>query len=145
MKKLFTILAITLAAAMAFTSCKKDEADTNVLIIRGSKLPVTISLYAIYQDQVNFDVDAGPEATNLHGYGGFPASWIGKTTQLNGNFFLSFNPMQGASIDPVIKSGTVTITQIDDAHIKVVVDATETNGQPLALNCIAYDETKVDE
>ena len=200
MKKLFYIIALVIAASLAFSSCtkndegKKDETQTennnegdnknsetdnnkeggdnnnsnntennnggdegddqtkpsgNVLVIRGSELPILISVYAIYEEEgegyVNFDVDAGPdEDHNLHGYGGFDAAWIGKTTQLEGNFFLSFNPMEGPSIDPVIKSGTVTVTQVAEGKLRVEVDAVETNGEAFKLYCNSYDETKID-
>ena len=130
MKKLFIVLTIAIAGALAFTSCTKDKDNsqvTNTITIRGSKLAINMAMYAIYQEQgegyVNFDLDAGPEATQLHGYGGFPSSWIGKTTNLSGPFFMSFNPMEGPSIDPVIKSGTVTITKLTDGRLHVVVDA----------------------
>ena len=144
MKKILVILAVALASALAFTSCTKDKDNsqiTNTLTIRGSKLAINMAMYAIYQDYVNF----GPEATQLHDYGGFPSSWIGKTTNLDGPFFMSFNPMEGPSIDPVIKSGTVTVTKLTDGRLHhVVVDAVETNGDKFLMNVGAYDETKID-
>ena len=91
MKKVFAIIAIAAIGALFFTSCNKggtkdDEktAITNTLNIRGSSLPVRMCIYAIYDEFVNFDIDAGSEDAGLHGYGGFPADWIGKTTQLSG-------------------------------------------------------------
>ena len=149
MKKILAILAVALAAALAFTSCKKDDVASNTLTIRGAKLNVSTAIYAIVQDEgqgfVNFDIDAGPEATQLHGYGGFPAEYIGKTTPLEGDFFLSFNPMSGPSIDPVIQSGTVTVTQVSGGKIHVKVDAVETNGEKFIMDCVAYDETQIDD
>ena len=151
MKKVFAIIAIAAIGALFFTSCNKggtkdDEktAITNTLNIRGSSLPVRMCIYAIYDEFVNFDIDAGSEDAGLHGYGGFPADWIGKTTQLSGPFFLSFNPMSGPSIDPEIKSGTVTITQLETGKLHVVVDAVETDGTKFALNSASYDETTID-
>ena len=149
MKKFFVILTVALVSALTFTSCTKDNAQiTNTLTVRGAKLAVNMAMYAVYQEEgegyVNFDLDAGPEATQLHGYGGFPSSWIGKTTNLSGAFFMSFNPMEGPSIDPVIKSGTVTVTKLTDGRLHVVVDAVETNGDKLLLNVGSYDETKID-
>lgn len=144
MKKIITIVAVALLSALAFSSCNKDKVDiTNTILIRGSKLPVTIGIYAIYDDFVNFDMDAGPEASNLHGYGGFPKAWIGKTTQLSGDFFMSYNPMEGPSINPRIKSGTATITQLEPNKLHVLVDAVETDGVKFQINCVAYDETKI--
>ncbi len=148
MKKIITLMTIALVGALSFTSCNKDKEETdeitNTMEIRGSKLPVTMAIYAIYDDFVNFDMDAGKEESNLHGYGGFPKSYIGKTTQLKDEFFMSYNPMQGPSIDPVIKSGTVTVTQVSSNKLHVVVDAVETNGDKLLINCAVYDETKID-
>ena len=145
MKRIITIVAIALVSALAFSSCTKDKTDeiTNTILIRGAKLPVTMGMYAIYDDFVNFDMDAGAEASNLHGYGGFPKSYIGKTTQLSGQFFMSYNPMEGPSIDPVIKSGTVTITEVEPHKLHVVVDAVETSGDKFQINCAAYDETVI--
>lgn len=145
MKKIFAIVAIALVSALAFSSCTKEKTEiTNTMQIRGAKLAVTMAMYAITDDFVNFDMDAGPEATQLHGYGGFPKAWIGKTTQLNGDFFMSYNPMEGASIDPVIKSGTVTITQVAANKLHIVVDAVETSGEKFQINCAAYDEFTID-
>jgi hypothetical protein len=152
MKKVFAIIAISVLGVLLFTSCtkggtKEDEktAITNTLTIRGGSLPVRMCIFAIYDDNVNFDLDAGTEDAGLHGYGGFPASWIGKTTQLSGPFFMSFNPTSGErSIDPEIKSGTVTITQLETGKLHVVVDAIETNGDKFSLNTASYDETNID-
>lgn len=146
MKKILIIATIALAGVLAFSSCTKDETKeiTNTMEIRGAKLPVNMAMYAPYDDFVNFDMDAGPEASNLHGYGGFPLSWIGKTTQLNGHFFMAYNPEEGPSINPEIKSGTVTIIQVATNKLHIIVDAVETNGDKLLINCAAYDETTID-
>jgi len=99
-----------------------------------------MALYAKYDDFYNFDLDAGGE-NGIHGYGGFEASMVGKTTALSGPFFMSFNPMSGPSINPVIKSGTVKITEVEKG-LHIVVDAVEENGEALKMNVLAEDEFK---
>ena len=151
MKKLFSmILGLVCAAGLVFavSGCDKEDegAISNTLTIRGTTLNVRIALYALYEGEdggyYNFDVDAGDPDTGLHGYGGFDAAWVGKTTDLKGPFFLSFNPMEGNSIDPVIKSGTVKITEVKGG-LHVLVDAVEENGDKFKMDVLAEDETKI--
>lgn len=154
MKKLFSmILGLVCAAGLVFavSGCdkgdKEDGTISNTLTIRGTTLNVRIALYQLYEDEeggfYNFDVDAGSPDNGLHGYGGFDAAWVGKTTDLKGPFFLSFNPQQGGhSIDPVIKSGTVKITEVKGG-LHVLVDAVEENGDKFKLDVLAEDETKI--
>ena len=141
MRKLFGILAIMLAFAAAFSSCKKEDPEiTNTLTIRGTTLTINMALFAKYDDFYNFDLDAGGD-NGLHGYGGFPAEYVGKTTDLKGPFFMSFNPMTGNSIDPVIKSGTVKITEVEKG-LHIIVDAVEEGGDKFKMNVLAEDEFK---
>ena len=154
MKKLFSILlGLVCAAGLVFavSGCdkgdKEDGAISNTLTIRGTTLNVRIALYQLYEDQeggyYNFDVDAGSPDNGLHGYGGFDAAWVGKTTDLKGPFFMSFNPQDGGhSIDPVIKSGTVKITEVEGG-LHVLVDAVEESGDKFKLDVLAEDETKI--
>ena len=155
MKKLFSIiLGLVCAAGLVFavSGCDKDNENedgtiSNTLTIRGTTLNVRIALYQLYEDQeggfYNFDVDAGSPDNGLHGYGGFDAAWVGKTTDLKGPFFMSFNPQQGGhSIDPVIKSGTVKITEVEGG-LHVLVDAVEESGDKFKLDVLAEDETKI--
>lgn len=151
MKKLFSIiLGLVCAAGLVFTvsGCNKEDAKiSNTLTIRGTTLNVRIALYQLYEDQeggyYNFDVDAGSPDNGLHGYGGFDAAWVGKTTDLKGPFFMSFNPQDGGrSIDPVIKSGTVKITEVEGG-LHVLVDAVEESGDKFKLDVLAEDETKI--
>ena len=146
MKKLLVFAALLLAFSVAFISCNKDDDEiTNTMLIRGTKLPIGQGLYQFYQDQdggyYNLDVETTMKDDNLHGYGGFPASYVGKTTDLKGAFFLSFNPMTGNSIDPVIKSGTVKIKEVKGG-LHIIVDCVETNGDKFTMNFLAEDETK---
>ena len=143
MKKLFSILlGLVCAAGLVFavSGCDKEDeaAISNTMTIRGTTLKIDMALYALYDDYYNFDLDAGGE-NGLHGYGGFDAAWVGKTTDLKGPFFMSFNPMEGNSIDPVIKSGTVKITKVEGG-LHVLVDAVEENGDKLKINVLAEDE-----
>ena len=142
MKNFFRILAVALAFTVAFSSCSKEQDDeiTNTITLRGSTLTINMALYAKYEDYYNFDLDAGGD-NGIHGYGGFEASMVGKTTDLKGPFFLSFNPMSGPSIDPVIKSGTVKITEVEKG-LHVVVDAVEEGGDIFKINVLAEDETQ---
>ena len=143
MRKFFSILAVALAFAAVFSSCNKEEDDeiTNTITVRGATLKINMALYAKYDDFYNFDLDAGGE-NGIHGYGGFDASLVGKTTDLRGPFFMSFNPMSGAaSIDPVIKSGTVKITEVEKG-LHIVVDAVEESGDKFKINVLAEDEFK---
>ena len=151
MKKLFSmILGLVCAAGLVFavSGCDKEDggAISNTLTIRGATLNVRIALYQFYEEEgggyYNFDVDAGDPDTGLHGFGGFDAAWVGKTTDLKGPFFLSFNPMEGNSIDPVIKSGTVKITEVKGG-LHVLVDAVEENGDKFKMDVLAEDETKI--
>ena len=144
MKKIFSILAVALAFVAAFSSCKKEDEEekiTNTITIRGATLNIRMALYAKYDDFYNFDLDAGEEDSNLHGYGGFEASMVGKTTDLKGQFFMSFNPMSGNSIVPQIKSGTVKITEVEKG-LHIVVDAVEESGDKFKINVLAEDEFK---
>lgn len=145
------ILGLVCAAGLVFSvsGCKPEDEGgiSNTLTIRGTTLNVRIALYQLYEDEegayYNFDVDAGSPDNGLHGYGGFDAAWVGKTTNLKGEFFLSFNPQSGGhSIDPVIKSGTVKITEVKGG-LHVLVDAVEENGDKLKLDVLAEDETKI--
>ena len=142
MKNFFRILAVALAFSVAFSSCSKEQDDeiTNTITLRGSTLTINMALYAKYEDYYNFDLDAGGD-NGIQGYGGFEASMVGKTTDLKGPFFLSFNPMIGPSIDPVIKSGTVKITEVEKG-LHVVVDAVEEGGDVFKINVLAEDETQ---
>ena len=149
MKKLFSmILGLVCAAGLVFavSGCDKDKdnenAITNTITIRGATLKVDLAMYHLYNDYYNFDLDTVGE-NGLHGYGGFDAAWVGKTTDLKGPFFLSFNPMEGNSIDPVIKSGTVKITEVEGG-LHVLVDAVEENGEKFKMDVLAEDETKID-
>ena len=144
MKRFFSILAVALAFVAAFSSCKKDDEEekiTNTITIRGTTLNIRMALYAKYDDFYNFDLDAGEEDSNLHGYGGFEASMVGKTTDLKDDFFMSFNPMSGPSIDPQIKSGTVKITEVEKG-LHIIVDAVEYSGDKFKINVLAEDEFK---
>ena len=132
-------MAIALAFMAAFSSCTNDddeETASNTMLLRGTTYKIVHVQCGVSDDFVNVDVDT--EEGVLHGHGGFPASYIGKTTDLEKNFFLSFNPQSGSSIDPVIKSGTVKVTK-SGKIIHVVVDATEDSGQKFTMNFEAED------
>ena len=137
MKKFFRILAVALAFVAAFSSCKKEE-DTisNTMTVRGQTYEIVHAICANMQGFCNVDVDT--EGGVLHGHGGFESSLIGKTTDLKGDFFLSFNPQQGPSIDPVIKSGTCKITEVKGG-LNLIVDAVEQGGDKFKMSVFLED------
>ena len=137
MRKLFSILAIALAFVAVFSSCKKEE-DTisNTMTVRGQSYKIVHAICANQQGFCHVDVDT--EGGTLHGYGGFESSLIGKTTDLKGDFFLSFNPMSGPSIDPVIKSGTCKITEVKGG-LNLIVDAVEQGGDKFKMSVFLED------
>ena len=137
MRKLFSILAIALAFVAVFSSCKKEEATvSNTMTVRGQTYKIVHAICANMQGFCNVDVDT--EDGVLHGYGGFESSMIGKTTDLKGNFFLSFNPQQGPSIDPVIKSGTCKVIEVEGGF-NLIVDAVEQGGDTFKMSVFLKD------
>lgn len=147
MKHFFAIilsLVCTAGLLIAVNGCHKEDDDdsiSNTLLLRGTTMKINMALFAQYDDFYNFDLDAGGDH-GVHGYGGFEAAWIGKTTDLKGPFFMSFNPQDGgSSIDPVIKSGTVKITEVKGG-LHILVEAVEENGQKLKIDVLAEDEFK---
>ena len=109
----------------------KAESVSNTLTLRGSTLNITSALYF----RNNLDFFAGEE-NEIKGFGTFESDWVGKTTVLWGPFFMSFNPMEGNSIVPVIKTGTVKITEMEDV-LHVLVDAVEEDGQKFKIDVLA--------
>ena len=141
MKKFFSILVVALVAIAAFStvSCKKEDDSkvTNTMTVRGSTYKIVHAICAIQNGFVHMDVDT--ENGVLHGYGGFEEELIGKTTDFKGkDFFLSFNPQSGPSIDPVIKSGTVKITKVEGG-LNVKVDCVEDGFGAFTMDFFAED------
>ena len=56
----------------------------------------------------------------------------------NFKIFLSFNPQQGPSIDPVIKSGTCKITEVSGG-LNLIVDAVEQGGDKFKMSVFLED------
>lgn len=131
MKKIL-FLALAAFMSMALLSCnKEDDAVTNTMTVRGQDYKIVHAICANMNGYCRVDIDT--EGSALHGYGGFDSSMIGKTTDLKGVFFLSFNPMSGSSIDPDIKSGTCKITEVKDG-LNLVVDAVEQGGKKFKMS-----------
>lgn len=138
MRKLFSILAIALAFVAVFSSCKKeDEEVTNTMTLRGQNYTFVHAICANFGGAYRVDVDTAGEY-GLHGFGEFEASMVGKTTDLKGDFFLSFNPMSGNSIDPQIKSGTCKITEAKGG-LNLIVDAVEQGGDKFKMSVFLED------
>ena len=141
MKKFFSILVVALVAIAAFStvSCKMEDDSkvTNTMTVRGSTYKIVHAICAIQNGFVHMDVDT--ENGVLHGYGGFEEELIGKTTDFKGkDFFLSFNPQSGPSIDPVIKSGTCKITEVSGG-LNLIVDAVEQGGDKFKMSVFLED------
>ena len=136
MKKIL-LLALVVLGTIAAVSCnKEDDKITNKMVLRGQTYTFVHAICANMQGFVHVDLDT--KGGVLHGYGGFESSLIGKTTDLKGGFFLSFNPQEGPSIDPQIKSGTVTVKEVDKGlHIKV--DAVEEGGEKFTMDVYTED------
>ncbi len=142
MKK-FLLFAVALVT-LTLVSCSDDDDDagseiTNTMLLRGQTYPIEMALYFAVDNGQFYNLDCDTKGGSLHGYGGFDGSMVGKTTQLNGRFFLSFNPQSGPSIDPVIESGTVTIKKVSDG-LFILVDCKEEGGQKFTMNFLAKDE-----
>ena len=135
MKKIL-YLAMMLLVAFAAVSCTKEDKITDTLTLRGNTYKIVHAICGGYEAAFyNMDIDT---EEGIHGYGGFDADWVGKTTDLKGRFFLSFNPMSGNSIDPVVKSGTVTIKKVEKG-MNVIVDAVEETGDKLKMSVFVED------
>lgn len=146
MKKLFSIiLGLVCAAGLVFavSGCnKEDEATaTNTMTLLGNTYEFELVMFAKNGDM--YHVDATTKNSVWHGHGDFPASWVGKTTNLEGEFFQEYNPQTGPSHVPNIKSGTMKVTETDKG-LHIVVDAVETSGDAFKLNILAEDESKID-
>ena len=144
MKK-FMLFAVALFT-LTFVSCGDDEEEggeiTNTMLLRGQTYPIEMALFFAEQGGQFYNLDCDTKGGTLHGYGGFEGSLIGKTTPLPGPFYLSFNPQQGRSIDPVIKSGSVTIKEVKDG-LFILVDCVEESGEKFMMNFLAKDEEKM--
>ena len=143
MKKLFSIiLGLVCAAGLVFavSGCDKEDGEaTNTMTLRGNTFSIDYALFTDHGEITRLHVHT-PGDEGLSGFGEVPSSWIGKTTKLEGEFFLSFNPQSGAaSIDPEIKSGTVKITKVEK-KLHVVVDAVEESGDKFKMDYLAEDE-----
>lgn len=136
MKKIL-FLALAAFMSMALLSCSKEgDAVTNTMTVRGQNYKIVHAICANMDGYCHIDLDT--QGDGLHGYGGCDASMIGKTTDLKGDFFLSFNPMSGNSIDPVIKSGTCKMTEVKGG-INMVVDAVEESGDKFKISVFLQD------
>ena len=130
MKKLFSmILGLVCAAGLVFavSGCDKEDGEaTNTMTLRGETYEIVQSVCFTAGDMVH--VDATTKNGVLHGFGEMPASWVGKTTNLKGEFFQSFNPQEGSSYELDIKSGTIKVSKTEKG-LHIIVDAVETVGK----------------
>lgn len=135
--------------SLTLVACSSDDDDdnggggiTNTMVLRGNTYPIEMAMFFAQEGGQFYNLDCDTQGGTLHGYGGFEGSLVGKTTQLSGRFFLSFNPQSGASIDPDIASGTVTIKTVSDG-LHIVVDCKEKSGDKFTMNFLARDESKM--
>ena len=145
MKKLFSIiLGLVCAAGLVFavSGCNKEDETkiSNTITIRGATLELDHAIYSTHEGITGLHVQTKGGDKGLFGWGDFDSAWIGKTTNLKGEFFMSFNPNDGGpSIDPEIKSGTFKVSKVEKG-LHVIVDAVETNGDAFKMNFLAEDE-----
>ena len=145
MKKLFSILlGLVCVAGLVFavSGCNKEDAEiSNTITIRGATLEIDHAIYSPHgENATGLHVQTKGGDKGLFGWGEFDSAWIGKTTNLKGEFFMSFNPNDGGpSIDPEIKSGTFKVSKVEKG-LHVIVDAVETNGYAFKMNFLAEDE-----
>ena len=145
MKKLFSmILGLVCAAGLVFavSGCDKEDeaAISNTMTLDGTTYEFEAVIY--HEGHMSADyyhLDCDTKNSTLHGHGEFLKSWVGKTTDLKGEFFEEFNPQSGDSYIPNIKSGTIKITKTEKG-LHIIVDATETSGKAFKMNVLAEDE-----
>ncbi len=139
------MLALACVAGLVFavSSCdNKDEEEvevTNTMILGGNTYEFEMVIYAEGHQEGAYHLDCDTKNSVYHGHGEFPKSWVGKTTELKGEFFEEFNPQSGASYKPDIKSGTIKITK-KDKGLHILVDAVETSGSKFKMNVLAETE-----
>ena len=152
MKKLFSMmLGLVCAAGLVFavSGCDKEGENegtiTNTMVLAGTTYEFELVMYHEGHGGPDFyHLDCETKNSVYHGHGEFPKSWVGKTTNLEkGEFFEEFNPQEGSSYKPNIKSGTIKITETEKG-LHIVVDAVETSGDAFKMNVLAEDESKID-
>ena len=140
--KIFSVLLCLSLASFVFSGCNKDDDGeiANTMTLRGVKYGIAMGIYFSDGQFTHIDVDTSQGDDNLHGYGQFASSMIGKTTPAaDAAFDISFNPMSGPSIDPVIKSGNITIKKVEKG-LHIVVDCVEVDGQKFYMDYLAESE-----
>jgi len=137
MKKIIGILVLALAFIAVFSACNKEEETiTNTIETGGNTYKIVYSACGLFGGAYHMDCDT---ENGIHGHGEFPASYVGKTTDLKGDFFLEFNPQSGPSFIPKIKSGTVTVKEADKGF-NITVDAVENGGGKFKMSVYTEDK-----
>lgn len=137
-------------SAFAFISCDDEEgteegnAISQTIEIAGVKYSNVLGLYHQSEgsDEIHIDIDtniAGDD--NVHGYGGFDASLIGKTVDMAKDplFNIAFNFMDGGYFEPRYKSGTLTITKKDKGY-HILLNSVHADDSAFKMDMLLIDE-----
>ena len=150
-KKLFFV-ATLFAATFAFSSCSDDEEENSIsqtLEIGGTKYQNAIGFYHQMQgeSEINIDIDVKiSEENEIHGFGYFDESLIGKTVDLTTEsmFNISFNyleedPVYHMNFTPQYKSGTLTIKKVSDG-IHILLNSVNADDRAFNMDVLLVDE-----
>lgn len=146
-KNLLFAFAVCISA-FAFVGCTDDEEEENTISqtieIQGIKYSKVLGLYHQFEgsDEINIDIDtniAGDD--NVHGYGYFDASLIGKTVDMaqDSLFNIAFNFMDGGYFEPRYKSGTLTITKKDKGY-HILLNSVHADDSAFKMDMLLIDE-----
>lgn len=146
-KKLLFMAAVCIAA-FTFTSCDNDDDDDDAISqtieIDGVKYSKVLGLYHQWEgsSDINMDIDTNIQGDdNVHGYGYFDASLVGKTVDLTTDslFNIAFNFMNGGYFEPNYKSGSLTIKKVSNGY-HILLNSTQTDNKAFKMDLILIDE-----
>lgn len=147
-KNLLFAFAVCISA-LAFVGCSDDEKDeenaiSQTIEIAGVKYSKVLGLYHQSEgsDEIRIDIDTDLSGeNNVHGYGYFDASLIGKTVDMatNSLFNIAFNFMDGGYFEPQYKSGTLTITKKDKGY-HILLNSVHADDSAFKIDMLLIDE-----
>ena len=151
LKNLLFAFAVCVSA-FAIIGCTDDDnnnkgnenAISQTIEIQGVKYSNVLGLYHQFEgeDEINIDIDTDFTGdNNVHGFGYFDASLIGKTVQLtdDSQFNISFNYMTGGNFTPRYKSGTLTITKKDKGY-HILLNSVNADDSAFKMDMLLIDE-----
>ena len=148
LRNLFFAATICIAA-FSFTGCDDEKDDDNNAIsqtieINGIKYQNVFGMY--FQDsessEIHIDIDTEYNGDdNVHGYGFFDASLIGKTVDLTTDslFNIAFNYMDGGYFEPQYKSGSLTIKKVSKGY-HILLNSTQADNKAFKMDLLMIDE-----